>query len=108
MDVVTFTEKSFNGKLYFLFSLAIYYFLEKATSDFLQDPKYASGMKIVSINIFSKRLVAFYIIKISTTPTPPTPHFPLPTSVIKTRLLFFDINFGRDSPFSKKNIHVIA
>ena len=107
MDVVTFTEKSFNGKLYFLFSLAIYYFLEKATSDFLQDPKYASGMKIVSINIFSKRLIAFYIIKISTTPIPPT-HLPLPTSVIKTRLLFFDINFGRDTPFSKKNVHVVA
>ena len=61
-------------------------------------------MKNVSINIFSKRLFAFYIIKVSTTRTSPTPHFPLSTSVIKTRLPFFDINFGRDTPFSKKNI----
>ena len=104
MDVFTFTEKS----LFFIQFSHLLFSGKSYITDFLQDPKYASGMKNVSINIFSKRLVAFYIIKISTTPTPPTPHFPLSTSVIKTRLLFFDINFGRDTPFSKKNVHVVA
>ena len=97
-DLVKFIEEIFNGKLHSLFSLVIYYFLENAASQIFY------RILNVSINIFTKKIFVFYISKVSTTPTLPTSHFPLPASVIKTRLPFFDINFGRDTTFSKKNI----
>ena len=97
-DLVTFIEEIFNGKLHSLFSLVIYYFLENATSQTFY------RILNVSINIFTKRIFAFYISKVSATPTLLTSHFPLSASVIKTRLPFFDINFGRDTRFSKKNM----
>ena len=90
-DLVTFIEQIFNGKLHSLFSLVIYYFLENATSQTFY------RILNVSINIFTKRIFAFYISNVSTTPTLPTSHFSLSASVIKTGLPFFDINFGRDT-----------